>query len=152
MDAIPPFILVPFALVAAAFLMFLSSFHRWMSAGVSNLAAYGLVSMVCLGFGLCGLTIDNLVVRPAQFQRELVGQQIGSPLRLLSYEASGFQDPSFDWRYSASPELVRKLKRHCRPLPFPSPNQCIIAEQRDGSWWQGIGLEDDIVWLSGHDS
>jgi hypothetical protein len=146
------FILMPVALVAAAAGMAALRIFGLLPAGVSKPLAYGLLSTICLGLLFLCLTVDDLVLRPARLQKELVGQQLGSLLQLRRYEAYGFQDPYYEWRYSLNPELIRKLKRKCRPLQQTPAAQCLLAKQDDGSWWQGIGLEGDVLWVVGHDS
>jgi hypothetical protein len=145
------FFLVPIALLTAAVAMAALKLFNVLPVGVSRPVTYSLLSTVCLGLLFLGLTIDDLVLRPARLQKELVGQQIGSPLRLRRYETHGFQDPYYKWRYSAPPELIHRLKSKCRSIYRTSPAQCLVAERQDGSWWQGIGLEGDAIWLIGSD-
>jgi len=145
-------IFVPVALFAAMLAMMALAHFRLIPAGVSGLVTYSLVCTVCLGTLFLWLTMDDLVLRTARLQKELVGQQLGSPLQLRRYETYGFQDPHYEWHYAVSPEMLRQLRRRCRTAPRMPATYCVIAEQRDGSWRQGIGLDGEILWVIGSDS
>jgi hypothetical protein len=131
--------------------MHLSQRLRFLPAGVSGHVSAGLLLTICLGMFLCWITVEDLIVRPARLQRELVGDSIASPLQLRRYEASGFQDPHYEWHYAVSPKRLRALRRNCRPLPHAA-DLCLIAEQWDDRWWQGIGLDAEGLWVIGEDS
>jgi len=116
-------------------------------AGVSHRLARGLLSAICLGGILLWLTVDDLVTRPHRLQRELVGAQPGSPLRLRHYETHGFQDAHYEWHYSVPPALLHTLKRRCRPIAGEPGDHCLIAGRKGAGWWQGIGLDGETLWL-----
>ncbi len=143
---------VPVALLAAAILQLLLSSLRLLPAGASGPVSYFILTTFCLGSLFVWITLDDLVFRPATIQRELFGRQLGSPLQLRRYESHGFQDPHYEWHYAIDPDQLRQLRRTCRHLPLTSPAECLLRDHEDGSWWQGVGLRGDTLWVIGSDS
>ena len=145
-------VFVPIALLAAAVLHLLLSSFRLLPAYVSGTVVYLLLTTSCLGSLFVWNTLDDLVFRPATIQRQLFGRQLGSPLQLRRYETFGFQDPHYEWHYAVGAEQLRELRRTCRHTPQMLPAECLLGERQDGSWWQGVGLRGEILWVIGSDS
>ena len=145
-------IFVPVALLAAAIIQLVLSSFRLLPPHVSESVAYFLLATICLGSLCVWITLDDLVIRPATIQRELFGRQLGSPLQLRRYETYGFQDPHYEWHYAVGAEQLRQLRRACRHTPHLLPVECVLGERQDGSWWQGVGLRGDTLWVIGSDS
>ncbi len=138
-------IFTPVALLAAAIIRIALVRLRLLPSGVSGSVAYLLLTTLCLGAPLLWLTLDDLVLRPAQMQRELVGRQLVSPLQLRRYETFGFQDPHYEWHYAVGPDLLRQLRPRCRHPSHMPATLCVIDPDGDAS--QSIGLDGDTLWI-----
>jgi hypothetical protein len=135
-------VLAPVAIVGGALLLSVARWFRLVPGGLGG-ALIGYPLIVCAGYGLLYLTatIDMLVLWPARLQQQYLGGHVAGPLRLVGFEAGGFQDPYEIWRYALQPAQAEALRRRCRWSEFQGVRTCSLYSASNERWFATVGLE-----------
>jgi len=134
-------LLAPVAIVGGAFLLLAARWFRVVPGGLGG-ALIGYPLIVCAGYGLLYLTttVDILVLWPARLQQQYLGGQVAGPLRLVGFEAGGFQDPYEIWRYALAPAQAEALQRRCRWSEFQGVRTCSLYSAADERWFANVEM------------
>jgi hypothetical protein len=127
-------------LVSAAALRVARRFELF-APNVPAIVNFGLVGCSLLGLGFLGLTVDQLIVTPAIFQKDYLGARVAPPWQLRRAEIMpAMMDPWSEYRYQVGPEVAATLRRRCRPNA--SPGTCLLFADRDESWFAEVTLSE----------
>jgi hypothetical protein len=131
----------PIALGGGAILLLACLAFRLVPRDIGG-ALIGYLLIICTGYGLLYLTttVDMLVLWPARLQRQYLGGHVAGPLRLVGFEAGGFQDPYEIWRYALPPAQAEALRRRCRWNEFQGVRTCSLYAASDERWFANVEM------------